>query len=1304
MEKTYTSLHNHTEFSNLKIIDSINRVPELLDYGYKLGLGGVAITDHDCVSGHLQALNYYNEHFDEEQKKKFKLILGNEIYLCREGLNAENHQKGERFYHLILLAKDDIGLRQIRQISARAWTRGYVKNIMRTPTYSSDLIEVIGDEPGHVICSTACLAGFCATQFKEGNYDMIDTHLEAMEELFGKDNFFIELQPSYSEDQIRYNNFMIDRYWGKYPFICTTDSHYLNADCREIHKIFLNSKSKGDREVDEFYGSAYMMSPQEIGEYFDAQTIEQDKIEAMFENTNKIAAMVNEYHLKRTSIIPKVPVEKPQELDEVFVKILEQYPAKTTHLQETYKNYDKYDIALLNLIAEPWKEKIAAKSNVEKYIEELDYEFEQTNAISKKLDQPMSSYFITMKKFIDIMWNEGDSIVGPGRGSSASSLVNYLLGITQIDPLAQPLPLPYWRFLHAERPGLPDIDCDSESTKRTRIFNRVQDYFRSIGGDLISVCTFGTEKTKSAINTAGAGLGLDDDVLSYITSMVPNERGNDLTLKQCYYGDDDHAPIKAFVEQMNQYPMLWKVASYIEGMITRLGCHASGVVALNEQPWEYGGVMKTSSGQLVSAYDLEEAEEMGWVKFDLLTVQALDKIRTCLNLLLEAGKIEWQGSLRATYNKYIHPDVIDYEDNGMWEALYRGEIPACFQFDTKVGGQAIQEIHPTSLAQLVAGNGLMRLMADEEGNLPLDIYCRHKNNIQLWYDEMYAAGLNDEEINVLHPYLDIVYGMAVSQECMMRMVMDPHISDFTVGEANMARKAVAKKKPKVMAQVKELFYNKGLERGTRECLLDYVWNKQILPQAGYSFSDIHAVAYSYIAVQEMNLCYFYPSIYWKCACLSVDAGAVNEEDYYSLVDEGILELTDDEDKRDQNKIQYGKMASAIIKAKDYLTIQLPDINVARFGFWPDEKHNTITYGLKGIARIGDNIIQEIILNRPYKSLQHFLDKINRGAKKVISKDKVVNLIKAGCFDTIEKKPREQILKDYVRSVADQKKKLNLQNFAGLIKYKLLPQELDESIKIYNFTKYIRKMKAANNYILDEVAYDFYKEKYDLSKIEEINWNGMPTKVIAVSYWDKIYDSAMNLPRNYIKAHQYELLNQLNNVLFEEEYKKYGEGDILKWELESLSFYYSGHPLSHTVLPIQVSRLSDLRENEIEGFWTIKGKQVPRYRLHTIIGAVIDKDKTKGLVTLSTPDGVIDVKVFKQQFARYARTISEVDENGNKDVLEDSFFDKGTFLAVTGVMRGSVFCPKTYKSTGYDAILKIVVDENGNLKEFLRKAE
>ena len=148
-----------------------------------------------------------------------------------------------------------------------------------------------------------------------------------------------------------------------------------------------------------------------------------------------------------------------------------------------------------------------------------------------------------------------------------------------------------------------------------------------------------------------------------------------------------------------------------------------------------------------------------------------------MNLLLEDDRIEWQGSLRATYNKYLHPDVINYTDKGMWDSLYRREIPSCFQFDTQVGGQAIQEIHPTNLAELTAGNGLMRLMATDDGILPLDLYVKHKNHIDLWYDEMREAGLTLSEMKLLEPYLSIVYGVAVSQETMMRMSMDPHITE-----------------------------------------------------------------------------------------------------------------------------------------------------------------------------------------------------------------------------------------------------------------------------------------------------------------------------------------------------------------------------------------------------------------------------------------------------------------------------------------------------------------------------------------------
>ncbi len=457
----------------------------------------------------------------------------------------------------------------------------------------------------------------------------------------------------------------------------------------------------------------------------------------------------------------------------------------------------------------------------------------------------------------------------------------------------------------------------------------------------------------------------------------------------------------------------------------------------------------------------------------------------------------------------------------------------------------------------------------------------------------------------------------------------------------------------------------------------------------------------------MNLSFFYPSIYWKCACLSVDAGAINEEDYYNLVDTGIIELTDDDDKREQNKVQYGKMASAISKFKSYIDIELPDINTARFGFTPDVDHNCIMFGIRGISRVGENIINEIILNRPYTSLEDFIRKMTtHDGKKLISKDRVVNLIKAGAFDRLENKPRAEILKDFIMSVADQKQRLNLMNFQMLIKQGMIPEELSFAVKVYNFTKYIRTMRYMGNYILDENGYAFYSENFDLTKVKTIEIEGIPTYVINDKYWDAIYNREMDKPRAYIKAHHDELLTELNRRLFQAEYDKYASGDILKWELDSLSFYHSGHPLTKaaTQFPIPITPIPNLVENDFDGFWMIKGKAVPRYKLSTIVGAVIDKDKTKGTFTLAGVEGVIDVKLPKQVFAQFIHTISDVDEEGNKVILEDSFFEKGTFLAVTGILKGSVFVPKTYKTTGFDSILKIVLDKDGNLDYLMAKGK
>lgn len=788
--------------------------------------------------------------------------------------------------------------------------------------------------------------------------------------------------------------------------------------------------------------------------------------------------------------------------------------------------------------------------------------------------------------------------------------------------------------------------------------------------------------------------------------MVPNVRGKDWTLTQCYYGDDEHNAIKNFQEEMDKNPMLKKVAFRIEGLVTSLGVHASGVLALNEPAWKNNSVMKTSQGVIVTAFDLDDTEQLGGVKYDYLTVEALDKIRTCMNWLLEDELMEWQGSLRSTYDKYLAPKVLNYDNKDMWESLYRKEIPSCFQFDTLSGSQAVQLIHPENLLELLTGNSVLRLMAEDGKEQPLTLYASYKKDISLWYDEMREAGLSLQEQQILEKHLLPVYGVAASQEIMMKLAMDENISNFTIAEANILRKAVAKKKKKLLQEGKELFYKKGQEIGTSLNMLNYVWDVQIMRQAGYSFSDIHTTAYSYIALQEMNLSFFYPSIYWKVACLSVDAGAINEEDYYNLINTGVIEIVDEDDARKQNKIKYGKIAKSIIKFQKYGNVALPEISDSRFGFTPDANNNTIVYGLRGISRVGEQIIKDIIINQPYSSLEDFINKMQTpDGKKLISKDKVINLIKAGAFDKLENKPREEILKDYIYSIADIKKKLNLQNFQMLIKEGLIPESLSFSIAVYNFTKYLRTMRFMGNYILDEIGYEFYSENYDVTKVKTLEKDGQIVQVINDKYWDGIYNIEMDKPRSYIKNNHNKLLKQLNDKLFNAEYEKYAKGDILQWELDSLGFYYNGHPLTNIKLPIEITKISNLKENDFDGFWLIKGKQIPKHKLKSIMGTVIDKDKQKGLVILQTPDNdVIEVKVYKQQFARYDRTISNVDDEGEKDILEDSFFEKGTHLLVTGIVRDEIFIPKVYKDTGFDAILKIVLNNKGELDCLMRKSE
>lgn len=469
-----------------------------------------------------------------------------------------------------------------------------------------------------------------------------------------------------------------------------------------------------------------------------------------------------------------------------------------------------------------------------------------------------------------------------------------------------------------------------------------------------------------------------------------------------------------------------------------------------------------------------------------------------------------------------------------------------------------------------------------------------------------------------------------------------------------------------------------------------MWGVQVHRQEGYSFSDLHTTAYSTIALQEMNLNYHFDPIYWACACLNVNANAVNEADYEFLLDNDIIEVEEEaEEESKSGKVAYDKVAEAISKFTQYEIIP-PDINNARMGFIPKVYENKIMFGLKGISKIGDDLVLDIINKRPYTSVNDFVEKMVVDGKKLISKDRVVNLIKAGCFDAVENKPREEIMTNFISDLVPYKSTVNLRNIQMLIRYNLFPEELQREKKIFIVHNEIKKTLNCGYYYLDDedgILYQWYVRTFDKEPLTlDVHW------VVPQTEWERIYKAAQDKVRPWIKSHVGELIESIHTTEYQAEYEKYAKGDILQWELDSLNFYHSGHPLTDVAYPFDTTLPQDLRENEFDGYWTIKDTKVPKMVLHNIVGTVIVANKKANIIVLACPQGVVKVKCYKIQYVKYDKVVEEWDE-----LVQDSFFKKGTDLKIRGYLRDGMFVPKAYKNDGCDPIMKIIVEN----KEFVK---
>ena len=1317
------SLHNHTDYSNIRLRDCIIKLEDGISYAEKLGHKVIAITDHEFTGSWIKAKKIAKKHPD------IKVILGNEIYLCRNGLNSSNYNRDfDRYYHFILLAKDEIGAKQIMEISTRAWRRSYMaRGMRRVPTYYQDLFDIIGANPGHVIGSTACLGGALPTQLlryrtteNEQLKEKIGIWIEQMDSLFGRGNFYLEMQPNNDKDQVYVNQRLMDisKATG-IPYIITTDSHYIRKEDRVIHKAYLNAQN-GDREVDAFYATTYMMNTEELESYF--KYFSREQLDIAYQNIENIMNMCEEYSLEKPLRIPNL---KWKDFSDVIITSDPWYkriPMLEKFAESEYDSDAELAFAIIDGI-----KKHPDLQNEEAY-NEINLCLEDTWESSEVNKARWSAYYLNLQRIIDVCW-EADSIVGPGRGSGVGFILLYVLDITQINPLREKTRTFRWRFLNPERVSVLDVDFDIEGSKRAQVFNK----FREVYGEeyVANVATFKTEKSKSAILTAARGLGIDVDIAQYIASLIPADRGMIRSLDQCMFGDqeNDWKPIKQFVYEMtNNYPELWNVAHNIEGLICSSGIHAGGVIFVDEPFTESTALMRAPDGTICTQFELHDCEAASLIKYDALSVEAMDKIHNCINLMCDYGYATRKATLKETYEDLIGIYKINRDDPKMWSMVWNHEIQSLFQMEKQSGIQGIATLKPTSVDDLAILNSTIRLMAQERGGeMPTNKLARFKRNPKEWLKEMQKYGLGVEEQQVLAPILSMSYGLCIAQEQFMELVQLPELGGFTLTWADKLRKSIAKKNPKDYEALTAEFYKVTEEKGINQKFAHYVWDVLIAMSKGYGFNQSHTLAYSLIALQEMNLACYYPIVFWNCACLINDAGGEENEESESASEDEEFETSwtneiedfnldeeeddDDEDEDDElkeekkkkkaKKVNYGKIASAIGKMKmENISVTPPDINYSSFTFSPDPTKNLIRYGLSGITGLGDDAIKDIMSNRPYSSLNELLQKVK------LKKPQVINLIKAGAFD--EFGDRYELMYDYIGSICDAKKRITLQNMQMMINYNMIPPEFDFQVRVFNFNKYLKKFKSENKkyYLLDAIAMDFYEKNFDIDKL-------LPTEeaesgfMISIDRWDYNYQKQMDIIRPWVKKNADELLKQLNKNLMQTTWDKYCKGSFAKWEMDSTSCYFSEHELDDVNYAYYDFEdffcLPDTPD--IDDVFTIKGKTIPIFRLSRIVGTVLDRNKNKKLVTLLTKTGVVTVKIYGDAFTHYDKQLSRRGADGKKHVIEKSWFTRGNKIIVTGIRQEDGFLAKKYSRTPYHLVELITqINNDGTIETRGERAE
>ncbi|MBX3117648.1 MAG: DNA polymerase III subunit alpha [Fimbriimonadaceae bacterium] len=766
MCQSFVHLHNHTEYS---LLDGANRIPDMVGHAKDMGMDALAISDHGVMFG---VMDFYFEC----QKKGVKPIIGVEAYVAPNGHQKKTGREENETYHLLLLAKDLEGYRNLCKLSTIAAIDGYYYK----PRVDHDLLRQYSKG---IIATSTCLGSEVNQALLKGDYEKAKNLAAMYRDIFGQENYFIELQDHGLAEQRQTNQGLIKISQElKIPLIATNDAHYLCRTSATPHDVLLciqtgallSDTKRMKFETEEFY----LKSQQEMAALFPEHP------EAM-ENTAMIAEMCNVELGKQRAPMPNPDLP----------------PGETP-------------MSYLRKLSEENLEKRAYKADDEAW-ERLNYEL---SVIEKT---GFESYFLLVREFANYTREQG--IYYGVRGSAAGSLVSYVIGITDVDPLYYDLT--FERFLNPERVSMPDIDMDFEDARRDEVIKYVTEKY---GSDHVAqIITFGTLGPKAAIKDCGRVMGYTPQETDKICKTIPNMPG--MSLERAI---KETAEFRQMIEHDPRVRSLVDVAKSVEGMSRHTGVHAAGVVISGEPLVDHIPLYKGNDGQSITAFEMGILEKIGLLKMDFLGLSNL-------TVLSRAVK-----NIKQTQGIDVDPLTFPPDDQKAYDMLARGETVGVFQLESGGMKRNIVELKPQNVQELAAMVALYRPGPMEHIPTYIDTKFGRRQPVYLH--------------DLMRPILEETYGVIVYQDQVLKLVQA--LAGFSLGKADILRRAMGKKDKTAMDSMMVEFMQGAEERNVPKAAAEKVW-ELLLPFAGYAFNKAHAVCYALLAYQTAYLKANYPVEY-----------------------------------------------------------------------------------------------------------------------------------------------------------------------------------------------------------------------------------------------------------------------------------------------------------------------------------------------------------------------------------------------------------------------------------------------------------